>query len=77
ASARGAKAGLVAPDETSLNDVKGRLHAPKGRDCDEAVKYWKTLKTADGAPFDTVVTLRAGAIAPQVTWGPTPGQVIS
>ncbi|MGS9235719.1 aconitase family protein, partial [Salmonella enterica subsp. enterica serovar Infantis] len=41
----GAKAGLVAPDETTFNYVKGRLYAPKGRDFDEAVKYWKTLKT--------------------------------
>lgn len=73
----GAKAGLVAPDETTFNYVKGRLHAPKGRDFDEAVEYWKTLKTDDGATFDTVVTLRAEEIAPQVTWGTNPGQVIS
>ncbi|MEG3382927.1 aconitase family protein, partial [Salmonella enterica] len=73
----GAKAGLVAPDETTFNYVKGRLHAPKGRDFDEAVEYWKTLKTDDGATFDTVVALRAEEIAPQVTWGTNPGQVIS
>ncbi len=73
----GAKAGLVAPDETTFNYVKGRLHAPKGCDFDEAVEYWKTLKTDDGATFDTVVTLRAEEIAPQVTWGTNPGQVIS
>lgn len=53
------------------------MHAPKGRDFDEAVEYWKTLKTDDGATFDTVVTLRAEEIAPQVTWGTNPGQVIS
>jgi homoaconitase/3-isopropylmalate dehydratase large subunit len=67
----GAKAGLVAPDETTFNYVKGRLHAPKGKDYDDAVEYWKTLKTDDGATFDTVVTLQAEEIAPQVTWGPT------
>jgi 3-isopropylmalate/(R)-2-methylmalate dehydratase large subunit len=73
----GAKAGLVAPDETTFNYVKGRLHAPKGQNFDDAVAYWKTLKTDDGATFDTVVTLQAEEIAPQVTWGTNPGQVIS
>lgn len=73
----GAKAGLVAPDEITFNYVKGRLHAPKGTDFDEAVEYWKTLQTDEGATFDTVVTLRAEEIAPQVTWGTNPGQVIS
>ena len=73
----GAKAGLVAPDETTFNYVKGRLHAPKGQNFDDAVAYWKTLKTDDGATFDTVVTLQAEEIAPQVTWGTSPGQVIS
>lgn len=73
----GAKAGLVAPDETTFNYVKGRLHAPKGKDFDDAVAYWKTLQTDEGATFDTVVTLRAEEISPQVTWGTNPGQVIS
>ena len=73
----GAKAGLVAPDETTFNYVKGRLHAPKGQNFDDAVAYWKTLKTDEGAIFDTVVTLQAEEIAPQVTWGTNPGQVIS
>lgn len=73
----GAKAGLVAPDETTFNYVKGRLHAPKGEDFAHAVEYWKTLKTDDNATFDTVVTLQAEEIAPQVTWGTNPGQVIS
>ncbi|STI77936.1 3-isopropylmalate dehydratase large subunit [Escherichia coli] len=50
----GAKAGLVAPDETTFNYVKGRLHAPKGKDFDDAVAYWKTLQTDEGATFDTV-----------------------
>ena len=60
-----------------LQHVRGRLHAPKGKDFDDAVAYWKTLKTDDGATFDTVVTLQAAEIAPQVTWGTNPGQVIS
>lgn len=64
----GAKAGLVAPDETTFNYVKGRLHAPKGKDFDDAVAYWKTLQTDEGATFDTVVTLQAEEISPQVTW---------
>lgn len=70
----GAKAGLVAPDQTTFDYVKGRLHAPKGKDFDEAVAYWKTLTTDDGATFDSVVTLQAEEIAPQVTWGTNPGQ---
>ncbi|MGV8429262.1 aconitase family protein, partial [Pseudomonas aeruginosa] len=57
--------------------VQGRLHAPKGQDFADAVEYWKTLKTDDDATFDTVVTLQAEEIAPQVTWGTNPGQVIS
>lgn len=68
----GAKAGLVAPDETTFNYVKGRLHAPKGKDFDDAVAYWKTLQTDEGATFDTVVTLQAEEISPQVTGAPIP-----
>ncbi|WP_411905218.1 aconitase family protein, partial [Salmonella enterica] len=68
----GAKAGLVAPDETTFNYVKGRLHAPKGRDFDEAVEYWKTRKTDDGATFYTVFSLRAEEIAPWATCGSIP-----
>ncbi|TNH06762.1 3-isopropylmalate dehydratase large subunit [Testudinibacter sp. TR-2022] len=72
----GAKAGLVAPDETTFAYLKGRPHAPQGKDWDDAVAYWKTLNTDDGAEFDTVVVLEAKDIAPQVTWGTNPGQVI-
>ena len=73
----GAKAGLVAPDETTFNYVKGRLHAPKGKDFDDAVAYWKTLQTDEGATLNSAaVTLQAEEIAPQVTWGTNPGQVI-
>ena len=72
----GAKAGLIAPDETTFEYLKGRPHAPKGKDWDDAVAYWKTLKSDDDAKFDTVITLDAKDIAPQVTWGTNPGQVI-
>lgn len=72
----GAKAGLIAPDETTFAYLKDRPHAPQGQDWEDAVAYWKTLKTDEGAEFDTVVTLEASEIAPQVTWGTNPGQVI-
>lgn len=73
----GAKAGIVAPDETTFNYLKGRAYAPKGDEFDRAVAYWKTLKTDDGAKFDKIITLEAKDIAPQVTWGTNPGQVTS
>lgn len=73
----GAKAGLIAPDETTFNYVQGRQFAPKGADWDEAMAYWRTLKTDSDARFDKVVTLDAAEIAPQVTWGTNPGQVIA
>lgn len=73
----GAKAGLVAPDDTTFNYVKGRQFAPKDAAWDEAVTYWRTLKSDRGARFDKVVTLKAEEIAPQVTWGTNPGQVIA
>ena len=72
----GAKAGLVAPDQTTFDYVKGRPFAPKGKDWEEAVAYWQTLKSDDGALFDTVVVLDASTITPMVTWGTNPGQVI-
>ncbi|MBT0724275.1 3-isopropylmalate dehydratase large subunit [Rosenbergiella sp. S61] len=73
----GAKAGLVAPDDTTFEYLKGRQFAPKGEQWDDAVAYWKTLKSDDNAEFDCVVTLDAADIAPQVTWGTNPGQVIA
>ncbi|QBH97414.1 3-isopropylmalate dehydratase large subunit [Limnobaculum zhutongyuii] len=73
----GAKAGLVAPDDTTFNYVKGRQFAPKAEQWDAAVDYWRTLKSDDGAKFDAVVTLNAADIAPQVTWGTNPGQVMA
>lgn len=73
----GAKAGLVAPDETTINYVQGRQFAPKGDDWQQAVDYWKTLKSDPDAKFDAIVTLNAATIAPQITWGTNPGHVIA
>lgn len=73
----GAKAGLIAPDQTTLDYIKGREFAPSGENWDNAIEDWMTLKTDDGATFDTVVTLKAEDIEPQVTWGTNPGQVIA
>ncbi|GJN42960.1 3-isopropylmalate dehydratase large subunit [Corynebacterium ammoniagenes] len=70
----GARAGMVAPDETTYEYVKGREFAPKGEDWDAAVEYWKTLPTDDGAEFDTVVEIDADELTPFVTWGTNPGQ---
>jgi 3-isopropylmalate/(R)-2-methylmalate dehydratase large subunit len=72
----GAKAGLIAPDQTTFDYLEGREYAPKGADWDAAVAYWKTLKSDADAKFDIVVELAAKDIAPQVTWGTNPGQVI-
>ena len=72
----GAKAGMIAPDQTTFDYLQGREKAPQGSDWDEAVAYWQTLFSDDGAAHDTVVELEAKDIAPQVTWGTNPGQVI-
>ena len=70
----GARAGMVAPDETTFEYVKGREFAPKGKDWDAAVEDWKTLPTDEGAEFDTVVEIDGSALTPFVTWGTNPGQ---
>ncbi len=70
----GARAGMIAPDETTFEYLKGRPHAPTGADWDAAVAYWKTLKTDEGATFDAEVTLNAADLEPFVTWGTNPGQ---
>ncbi len=72
----GAKAGLIAPDETTFAYLEGRKHAPKGADWDAAVAAWKELRTDDGATFDREVVLNGADIVPHVTWGTNPGQVI-
>ncbi len=73
----GARAGMVAPDETTFAYLKGRPHAPEGENWDAAVEYWKTLKTDDGAKFDAEIFLDANELDPFVTWGTNPGQGVS
>ncbi len=73
----GAKAGLVAPDDTTFEYLQGRLHAPKGAAWDAAVADWRTLVTDDGAGFDKEVVIDATTLRPQVSWGTNPGQVVS
>ena len=70
----GARAGLVAPDETTFEYVKGRPHAPKGEEWDAALEYWKSLPTDEEAVFDQEVVLDGSAIQPFVTWGTNPAQ---
>ncbi|MCL2581237.1 MAG: 3-isopropylmalate dehydratase large subunit, partial [Streptosporangiales bacterium] len=72
----GARAGLVAPDETTFEYLKGRQHAPQGADWDTAVEYWKSLVTDEGAEFDKVVRVDATKLTPYVTWGTNPGQAL-
>ena len=70
----GARAGMIAPDQTTFDYVEGREHAPKGAEWDAAVAYWKTLFTDDDATFDAEVTIDAASLSPFVTWGTNPGQ---
>ncbi|NCD18433.1 MAG: 3-isopropylmalate dehydratase large subunit [Actinobacteria bacterium] len=70
----GARAGMIAPDETTFTYLKGRPHAPEGADWDAALEYWRTLRTDDDAVFDAEVVLEAADIEPFVTWGTNPGQ---
>lgn len=70
----GAKAGMIAPDETTFEYIKGRPHAPEGEEWDAAVEYWKSLRTDDDATFDVEVDIDATQLTPFVTWGTNPGQ---
>ncbi|WBU53367.1 3-isopropylmalate dehydratase large subunit [Paracoccus sp. SCSIO 75233] len=72
----GARAGLIAPDEKTFEYVKGRPHAPKGAAWEAALAWWKTLHTDEGAHYDKVVTIRGEDIAPVVTWGTSPEDVL-
>ncbi|MBS1073708.1 3-isopropylmalate dehydratase large subunit [Gluconobacter sp. Dm-74] len=72
----GARAGLVAPDETTFAYVKGRPFAPKGEAFEQACEYWRSLASDEGAYFDTEVTLAAEEIIPSVTWGTSPQDVL-
>lgn len=73
----GAKAGLIAPDQTTIDYIQGREFAPKDESWDAATADWKSLTSDDDAEFDTVVVLEAEDIEPQVTWGTNPGQVVA
>ncbi|HSB75621.1 MAG TPA: 3-isopropylmalate dehydratase large subunit [Terriglobales bacterium] len=72
----GARAGMVAPDETTFAYLRGRRFAPQGSAWDEAVSYWKGLPSDPGARFDRVVEIEASTLAPAVTWGTSPGMVV-
>ena len=72
----GARAGLIAPDATTFEYIKGRPHAPQGADWDAAINYWQTLKSDDDAVFDKEINLNADELSPFVTWGTNPGQGI-
>ncbi|MEQ8718819.1 MAG: 3-isopropylmalate dehydratase large subunit [Acidimicrobiales bacterium] len=71
----GARAGMIAPDDTTFAYLEGRRHAPKGADWEAALDAWRQLRTDDGATFDTEVVLHGADIVPHVTWGTNPGQV--
>ncbi|MCI9888818.1 3-isopropylmalate dehydratase large subunit [Micrococcales bacterium 31B] len=70
----GARAGMIAPDQTTFDYLKGRAHAPEGENWDAAVEYWQTLRSDDDAVFDAEIDLDASALEPFVTWGTNPGQ---
>ena len=70
----GARAGLIAPDQTTFDYVKSKPHAPIGADWDVAVEYWQSLTTDADAKFDKEINLNADELAPFVTWGTNPGQ---
>ncbi|MBX5086488.1 3-isopropylmalate dehydratase large subunit [Rhizobium lentis] len=73
----GARAGLIAPDETTFEYIKGKPRAPKGEALEQAIAYWKTLKSDEGAHFDRVVKLNAAELPPIVSWGSSPEDVVS
>ncbi|HEY8094413.1 MAG TPA: 3-isopropylmalate dehydratase large subunit [Acidimicrobiales bacterium] len=73
----GARAGMVAPDDTTFAYLEGRAHAPKGRQWEEAVEEWRQLRSDPDAAWDRQVTIDAAGLRPQVSWGTNPGHVIS
>src|SRR4029079_14934140 len=72
----GARAGMIAPDETTFAYLKGRSFAPSGEAWEKAVSYWRTLKSDDDAAFDATVEIDATQLEPFVTWGTSPGMVV-
>jgi 3-isopropylmalate/(R)-2-methylmalate dehydratase large subunit len=73
----GAKAGLIAPDDTTFDYLRGRMHAPRGSDWDAALEHWRGLVTDDDAVFDREIQIDASVMTPFVTWGTNPGQGVS
>ena len=73
----GARAGLISPDETTWEYLRGRPLAPEGKVFEEAINYWKSLASDDGAHYDLVVKIKADEIIPQITWGTSPEDVVS
>lgn len=73
----GARAGMIAPDQTTFDYIQNRPHAPQGEQWDQAVEYWSSLRTDEGAQFDAEVILNADELEPFVTWGTNPGQGVS
>ena len=73
----GARAGLISPDETTFDYLKGRPLSPSGNDFDKAVEYWKSLATDEGANYDETIEIDASEIIPQITWGTSPEDVVS
>ncbi|MCH6265568.1 3-isopropylmalate dehydratase large subunit [Neobacillus citreus] len=72
----GARAGLISPDDTTVEYLRGRRHVPQGEAFDEAAADWKSLATDEGATYDTIVEIEASEVEPQVTWGTNPGMCI-
>jgi len=73
----GARAGMIAPDETTFAYIEGRPFAPQGEQWDKAVEYWKTLQSDEDAKFDSIIELDGSKIKPQVTWGTSPEMVVT
>jgi 3-isopropylmalate/(R)-2-methylmalate dehydratase large subunit len=73
----GARAGMIAPDDTTFAFLEGRPYVPRGKEFQRAVEVWKSLATDPGAEFDATITLDAAKLAPQITWGTNPGMVAS
>ena len=72
----GARAGLIAPDQTTFNYIEGRPYAPKGQDWDKAIEFWKSLPSDENAKYDKEINIKAEEISPQITWGTSPQDVV-